>query len=148
MHRKTWVFQPAIIIYCFFLLLSPSRAHAQYNLGDTLTPQNAAQITTFDTLDINSMVTYYFASRLRGDDLWRKALPDSSQWTERMKYSLNRHGQWQFLQVVNHGLKFYQHLAYVEVYMHIAVNGEEDDGVDEVEIDIENGHYIIIKVPI
>ncbi len=108
---------------------------------------NADQIKSFDENDIESMVTYYFASRVRHDNKWKDALPDPSKWSPRMKYSLESHGQWNFIEFQNLGFIEGKNGSYVRVRMKIEYKGREQEGEDEVELEKVNGKWVIVAVP-
>lgn len=119
------------------------------NIKDKITTQNAHLITEFDENDIESMVTYYFASRIRKDEKWREVLPESTKWSSRMKYSIEEHDKWNFLDFKNLGFYTGKYgSSYVKVHFTIEYKGRRDDGTDEVELKKENGKWIISKVPI
>lgn len=115
---------------------------------ELITTENADLVTDFDEDDIESMVTYYFASRIRKDDKWKEAIPDRSEWSPRMKASIERHNQWNFVEFQNLGLYEGQYGTYVKVFIMIEINGQKDGGEDEVELGKRNGKWFISKVPI
>jgi hypothetical protein len=130
-----------------FTLCSSFAAGAQVSKGDTITKSNAHLITTFDTNDIESMITYYFASRIRGDKKWMEVMPDTSLWSRRMWVSVSRHNAWNFTRFVNLGRQRSETMEVVKVYFAIAYNGREDEGVDDVELRWEGTRWVIDVVP-
>ncbi len=129
------------------VLLTNTGCSQSVGVKDKITTSNAHLITDFDSEDIESLVTYYFASRIRQDNEWMKALPDSSTWSGRMKASIKRHNEWNFIEFQNLGLYEGKYGTYVKVYFQIEMNGRTDEGEDDVEIRKENGRWIISKVP-
>jgi hypothetical protein len=130
------------IFLTFFL-----QSYSQDLIKSTITVKNAALINTYDINDIESMVTYYFASRVRNDDEWKKVIPDSTEWSSRMVYSLNKHNQWNFVEFKNLGFYSGEHGSGVKVYFKIEVNGHIYDGKDDVELKKKNNRWVISNVP-
>lgn len=121
---------------------------AQTDLSqDTITKENAHLITSYDENDIESMVTYYFASRIRGDEKWKEVLPDPQLWTDRMLYSIDKHNRLNFTKFKNIG--FYESLGgwYVKVFVWVEMDGRADGGQDDVTLKKEGDKWIIWKVP-
>lgn len=121
---------------------------SQIDKMDKITTENAHLVTEYNEDDIESMVTYYFASRIRKDDDWKKVLPDPSRWSSRMQYSIKTHNQWNFVEFKNLGLYKGKYGSYVKVHITIEFEGRRDGGQDDVELQMENGRWIISKVPI
>lgn len=116
-------------------------------VNDKITVDNADLVTEFDESDIESMVTYYFASRIRKDDKWKEVLPESVLWSNRMKRSIEEHNKWNFVEFQNIGLQGSEYGWSVKVYMMLEFNEEKDDGYDEVEVEQVSDKWIITKVP-
>lgn len=112
---------------------------------EKITAENAHLVKDFDIDDVESLVTYYFASRIRKDDKWKSALPPSTEWSARMKGSIKRHNEWNFVEFQNLGL---HDGSYVKVRFVIEIDGKRDGGEDEVELGERNGRMVITKVPV
>jgi hypothetical protein len=132
------------VILSSFMLFSCS---PEVGVFDTINTENAEYFTTFDSTNIESMVTYYFASRIRNDEEWRNVLPDSSEWSDRMQYSIGKHNEWKFVEFKNLGIKHTDYGTSVKVYFLINVNGKNEGGEDDVEIIKVNNKWVIVKVP-
>ena len=131
------------------LLIIVANVCAQDLIRKTITAENAAAIKTFDADDIESMVTYYFASRIRKDNQWLEVLPDSTEWSSRMAYAINRHNQWNFVEFKNLGIYTGKYGGtYVKVYFVIEMEGRRDGGEDDVELKKVNDKWVIARVPI
>ena len=117
------------IILTSLLLMITVQVYAQDLTRSTITIENASQIDTYDTDDIESMVIYYFASRIRKDNKWLEVLPDSTAWSSRMSYSIKRHNEWDFIEFKNLGLYTGKYGGtYVKVFFEIEINGKRDGG--------------------
>jgi hypothetical protein len=132
----------------FSFLVSLCFCSPRVGTFDRIDAGNAGSVTSFDENDIESMVTFYFASRIRGDQDWRKVLPDSTQWSDRMKHSIARHNEWKFVEFQNKKLYTGNYGTYVKVHFTIEYKGRQDGGDDDVELEKQDGRWIIAKVPI
>ena len=108
---------------------------------------NPESITSFDENDIESMVTYYFASRIRGDKKWKEVLPPEEEWNGRMKRKIEKHNGWKFLDFKNLGYSEGKYGQYVKVHVTIEYKGRQDGGEDEVEVSNKSGKWQIVSVP-
>ncbi len=129
------------VILLFLSLIFLFACSSQKRIFETINEKNAHRIRSFDETNIESMVTFYFASRIRNDEQWRKVLPDSSEWSSRMKHSIAKHNQWKFVEFKNLGIYKGQYGTYVKVYFMIEVNGKKDGGKDDVELRRENDRW-------
>jgi len=137
--------------FIFTILLSIlfSNVHAQkVGVKEKITIENAHLVKEYNKDDIESLVTYYFASRIRKDDKWINVLPKSTEWSSRMKTSIDEHNKWNFVEFKNLGLYKGKYGTYVKVYFVIDIKGHREGGEDEVEITEKNGKWIISVVPI
>lgn len=116
---------------------------------ENVTPENAVKITTFSDDDPESMILYFYASHIRGDNRWRKVVPIESEWSNRLKYQLKEYQSWKLIRfrLVNKIKKFSSNRLWIKVYFTFEVNGHEDGGEDEVILEQQNGKWIIIEVP-
>lgn len=131
-----------------FLLFFTFTAITQDLKDSLITKQNAHLITSYDIDNIESMVTFYFASRIRGDEKWKEVVPKESVWTSRMRYSIQKHDTWEFIKFQNLGyLKDKYGNSGVKVYFCITYNGREDCGKDDVELKWDGERWTIWVVP-
>ena len=98
-----------------------------------ITVENAHEIDSFDPANVESMIDYYFASRIRGDQKWKEVLQDPTEWSNRMKYSIDEHDKWNFLEYKNDGFKDGSD-RWVSIWVKIEYNGRTDSGTNEVEV--------------
>ncbi|MEM6718823.1 MAG: hypothetical protein AAF611_05900 [Bacteroidota bacterium] len=136
-----------LFLLLFSLIICASYAQ-KIDIKEKITIDNAHLITNFDKNNIESMVTYYFASRIRKDDKWKEVVPNPAEWSSRMKYSIKKHNGWKFLEFKNLGFYEDEYGSYVKVYIAIEFRGKKDGGEDEVELERKDGKWFITKVPI
>ena len=140
-----------IIILTLLLLCVISKGQSKY-FKDTITIENAPKIVDFEKNNIESMVNYYYASRIRKDNKWKEVLKDSSEWSSRMKSNIQKHNQfWEIIKFKNLGLTTNKNgYVSVKVYLLIKINdgGKQfiDGGVDDVEISKLNGLWTISNI--
>ncbi|MCJ8290292.1 MAG: tetratricopeptide repeat protein [Crocinitomicaceae bacterium] len=119
-----------------------------YDDPDVIDATNALLFTEFSNDDPESMVNYFYASRIRGDEKWRDVLQPESQWSDRLKYSLAKYEKWNF---VNFRLvKKKRHSEsgwWIGAYFEIEVNGHKDGGNDEISLTFNGVEWVIINVP-
>lgn len=131
-----------------FLFIFSCTNGTKVGVKKLITKDNAHLITTFDENDIESMVTYYFSSRIRQDDKWKQVLPPENTWSDRMKYSIAKHNKLTFFEFLNLGFgknKYGNH--HVKIWAKVGMNNEKDEGEDFVQIRKVNNKWIITKVP-
>jgi hypothetical protein len=130
------------------VLLTLCSCAEKIGIKETITTENAHLVTDFDENDIESMVTYYFASRIRKDDKWKLVLLNAAAWSPRMRYSISKHNKWNFVEFKNLGLYEGEYGTYIKVYFMIEMDGRRDGGEDDVELKKYTGKWVISKVPI
>ncbi|MFK7783464.1 MAG: tetratricopeptide repeat protein [Crocinitomicaceae bacterium] len=109
---------------------------------------NASDFMDFSTDDPESMVKYFYASKIRGDEKWKNVLQSESQWSSRLKYSLDKYEKWKFVNF--HLVKKKRHSEsgwWIAVYFDIEVNGDTDGGIDEVSLRFNGSEWVITEVP-
>lgn len=134
-----------LIFLCSAALFSCS---PKIGIFETINARNAHRIRSYDDNNIESKVTFYFASRIRNDQEWRKVLPDSTEWSRRMRASIEKHNRWKFIEFQNKGFHESTYGGVVDVYFVIEIDGRRDGGTDGVELKKVNDKWIISKVPI
>lgn len=109
---------------------------------------NAPNITELDRSNLESVVRYFYASRMRGDDDWKKVLPPEDQWTDRLHYKIDKYAGWNFVEVrLVEKKEFDPGQWWVKIDMSIEVNGETDGGMDEVTVEFDGENWVITSVP-
>jgi hypothetical protein len=116
-------------------------------LTTTITKENAADVKTFDNTP-ESVVMYFYASRIRGDKEWEKVIQQPDERSDRMNRKLEDYAQWtileyKFVSKVDKG----DDRAFVKLWMKINVEGETDEGEDEAEVELIDGKWLITSIP-
>lgn len=108
---------------------------------------NADSVKTYSN-SMESMINYFYASRIRKDKAWEKVLPKAEERSERLKRELVKYETWEF---VNYHIISYTEFApgkyWVKIYMKISFNGRVKGGIDEVDIEMIDGNWVITSVP-
>jgi hypothetical protein len=158
--RKTLLFIPLALLFACDSETTPESgtpavdASEEAESGNSLiqlttpiTKENAADVKTFDNSP-ESVVMYFYASRIRGDKDWEKVCQQPDERTDRMNRKLEDYEQWTILEY-----KFVSKVdksddrAYVKLWMKISVDGETDEGEDEAEVELINGKWVITSIP-
>ncbi|OQX97413.1 MAG: hypothetical protein B6I20_12710 [Bacteroidetes bacterium 4572_117] len=95
-----------------------------------------------------SVVNYFYASKIRNDSLWKNVLPLEKEQSLRLKSKLVKYSQWKF-----HKMKILQKKAFAEnafwikIFMEIEYKGQKKSGKDELDVQLINGKWTITSVP-
>ncbi len=112
-----------------------------------ITVENAGQVTSFENTP-ESVVMYYFASRIRKDQDWEKVCIPTDKRSDRMVRQLKDHGEWTFSKYHFVSKKeFEKDKWWVLSYFAVSFKGEEEDGEDEVTVELVDGKWLITEVP-
>ena len=139
--------------YCGDVEIAEENQNSEYDWNyykdpDVIDRTNASVFTEFSTDDPESMVMYFYASKIRGDEKWKDVLQPESQWSERMKYSLEMYEKWNFVNFYLVSKKRHSESGWwIKCYFEIEVNGEKDGGKDEISLKFNGKEWIITKVP-
>lgn len=134
------------------LLVTVSFSQSDYKWGKyenplMITEDNASTIDNFENTP-ESIVTYFYASKIRKDNKWEKVLPNEDNRSERLKRKLITYEDWTIVrfQLVSK-TEYSKDNLWVKVFFEIEYNGQKDSGTDEVTIKLINGKWIITSVP-
>lgn len=119
-----------------------------YEDPEVIDKSNASDFMDFSADDPESMVKYFYASKIRGDEKWKDVLQSESEWSDRLKYSLAKYEKWNFTSF--HLVKKKRHSEsgwWIAAYFEIEVNGHKDGGTDEVSLQFNGSEWIITEVP-
>jgi hypothetical protein len=112
-----------------------------------ITGDNAGQVTSFDNTP-ESVVMYFYASRIRKDNDWEKVCQPADQQSDKMKRKLNEYSKWTFTKYKYVSKKeFEPNKFWVTLHMAITVEGESDEGEDEATVEMIDGKWVVTEVP-
>jgi hypothetical protein len=112
-----------------------------------ITTENAKQVVAFDNSP-ESVVMYFFASRIRKDKEWEKVCLPTDQRSDKMKRKLEKYDQWTFTKYRYVSKKeFEPNKFWVTIHMAISVDGDADEGEDEATVEKIDGKWIVTEVP-
>lgn len=121
---------------------------APYEDPVLITQANAQGIDTFDSSIPESVVTYFYASKIRGDRSWEEVLPDKKSRSERLKRKLLAYEEWKIIQFKLVGqAEAAKNKLWVKIFMVIEYQGKTESGEDEVTIERIDGKWIITSIP-
>ncbi len=109
--------------------------------------ENANQIKTYENT-MESVVNYFYASRIRKDSEWEKVLPKSGERSERLLRELVKYDTWTILKYhIVSCTEFEPGKYWVKIYMQISFNGRIKGGTDEADVELIDGKWVITSVP-
>lgn len=112
-----------------------------------ITVENAASVTAYENTP-ESVVMYFYASKIRKDEKWKEVVIPESTWDERMHRKMQEYSRWTFLAYRLVSTKDAgEGKVWVTLYMKIKVGDETDDGQDEATVSYIDGKWLISEVP-
>lgn len=112
-----------------------------------ITVDNASSFEVYENTP-ESVLNYFYASRIRKDREWEKVVPLPEDRSEELDLQLERYNTWTItnFHLVSISVSKYTK-ALVKVYFKIEMNGRSEDGVDTAKLKIIDGKWTIISVP-
>lgn len=138
----------SLFIVLVFLATSCASKTKKTLPADTeITVDNAKQVTAFDNTP-ESVVMFFYASRIRKDNAWEKVCLPANERSERMVRKLEDYSKWTITKYrFVDKEEFEKDKWWVKIYMSVTVEGETDDGEDEATVEIINGKCVVTEVP-
>lgn len=120
----------------------------EYTDVKIITRANAVNFSTRENTP-ESIVNFFYASRMRGDNKWEEVIPAEEKRTDRLKRQLEKYATWHLTEMKLVSKKKNEFGGwYIKIYIRIEANGRVEDGEDEVEVkQLANGTWIIISLP-
>ena len=112
-----------------------------------ITIENAKQVTAFENTP-ESIVMYFFASRIRKDNEWEKVCPEEGMQTRAFMRKIAEYSSWTFTKY--HFVRkeeVEKDKYWVTIYMEIIYEGKTDDGEDQVTVELMDGKWVITDIP-
>ena len=108
--------------------------------------------TTIDNFENTpeSIVTYFYASKIRKDSKWEKVLPNEDNRSASLKKALlllQEHLTITQFQLVSKA-EYSKNELWIKVFFEIEYNGKKKSGTDEVTVKLINGKWFITNLPI
>jgi len=112
-----------------------------------ITADNAKSVTSFENTP-ESVVTYFFASKIRTDNEWEKVCLPKEKRSDKFTRGLKEYDSWIFTKYKYVDTKeFEKNKLWVKIYMEITFKGDSDSGEDEVTVELVDGKWLITEVP-
>ena len=108
---------------------------------------NAAEITAYENTP-ESVVMYFYASRIRQDNAWEEVCIPAAERGPKFENGLEKYATWKF-ESCRFVCKeeFRPNAWWVTIDMQINFNGDVEGGEDEATVEMINGKYLITEVP-
>lgn len=108
---------------------------------------NAHTIQSFENTP-ESIVTFFYASKIRNDEKWKKVVLPEPERSNRLKSKLEKYDKWKFIKFRLVSKKIYSDTDLgIKINMEIEVGGEKEKGEDVVEVNLIDGKWMITSVP-
>ncbi|MBI2901622.1 MAG: hypothetical protein HYY17_15675 [Planctomycetes bacterium] len=93
-------------------------------------------------------VVHFYASRIRGDEKWKEALPPREKWDKSLERKLAKMEKWVFkkMQLVGRK-KVGEDEWYVKIYMEVEIEGKKDSGKDTATVRRIEGKWYVARPP-
>ncbi len=108
---------------------------------------NASSIKDFENTP-ESIVTFFYASKIRNDNEWLKVIPEEGDRSERLNRKLEEYENWTFTKFkLVSKMESSEKQLWIKIFMEIVYEGGVDSGTDEVTVELIDGKWIITSVP-
>ena len=140
------------LILTFYLIINSSYSQSDYvwdKYSDPLliTSDNANSIDSFEN-NLESIVIFFYASKIRNDKEWQKVIPTEEFRSYWLKQKLEDYDLWTFtkFQLISR-TEYSPNKFWVKAFFEIEYKGEIDGKIDEVTVELIDGMWIITSVP-
>lgn len=137
-------------LFIFFTVISYSQTERVWEKFDDVQVITTANASSFESYEntLESVLNYFYASRIRKDEEWMNVFLPLGEWDERIVHKLEKYDQWT---ITNFHLVSKSEYApgkfYVKVYFKIEMNGRSEDGIDTAEVQLIDGKWVITSIP-
>ena len=138
------------LFIAFHITISFSQSDSiseKYENSQLITIENAHKIDSLKNTPA-SIVTYFYASKIRKDNKWKKVIPLEENRSERLKRKLITYSKWTITQFKLVSKTSYEKdKLWIKVFFEIEYKGQKDSGTDDVTVELINGKWVITSVP-
>lgn len=129
-----------------------SQSDGTYLQPSVIDSTMAEKINTFDPSKPESVLTYFLASKIRGDSDWEEVVPTLSQRGARLRIGLQAYKEenWQFIKAQlldKENINANSCWIGVSLTINIADEGEQESGEDEFTLKRFGSEWLIVEVP-
>lgn len=134
-------------VFTMFTYAQSDYVWEEFKNPKTLNKDNAGSIKSFENTP-ESLVCYFYASKIRQDDKWKEVLPDPSKWSERLKHKIKTYENWKITEFrLVSKTEYEDGKVWVKIYMTLEIDGKTESGTDEATVELINGKWVITSVP-
>jgi hypothetical protein len=134
-------------IFAFPAFSQSSYTWKEFPNSKEITVANAGEVKTFENT-MQSVVDYFYASRIRKDSEWEKVVPVAAERSERMLRELTKYDTWTITKYhIVSSTEFEPGKFWVKIYMEISIDGRTKGATDEADVELINGKWVITSVP-
>tara|TARA_Y100000739_G_C20507385_1_gene417887 strand:- start:526 stop:1020 length:495 start_codon:yes stop_codon:yes gene_type:complete len=108
---------------------------------------STANIDDFENTP-ESIVTYFYASKIRKDSKWEKVIPNEDNRSENLKKELSFYENFAFTQFqLVSKTEYSKNELGIKVFFEIEYDGKKKSGTDGVTVKLINGKWLITNLP-
>lgn len=113
---------------------------------EEINKNNAFSFTSFDRNSIASMLSFYYASRIRGDEEWQAVLPPLNERSGKLNRAIEKHNHWKFEAFKVEGFQN-ESDKYFTIYYKVIIDGKQYEGHNEAEVQKTEDGWVIKTLP-
>ncbi|MFC2093300.1 hypothetical protein ACFLSV_05310 [Bacteroidota bacterium] len=140
----------AIFVFSFLTQTAFSQQDDDWIVYDDavlIDSSNASSIEDFENTP-ESIVTYFYASKIKNDDDWNNVLPEEGDRSKRLNRKLKEYENWTFTKFkLVSKMESGESQLWIKIFMEIVYKGRVDSGTDEVTVELIDGKWVITSVP-
>ena len=140
----------AIFVFSFLTQTAFSQQDDDWIVYDDavlIDSSNASSIEDFENTP-ESIVTYFYASKIKNDDDWNNVLPEEGDRSKRLNRKLKEYENWTFTKFkLVSKMESGENQLWIKIFMEIVYKVGVDSGTDEVTVELIDGKWVITSVP-
>ncbi|EAY27880.1 hypothetical protein [Microscilla marina] len=136
-----------LLVWGVYAQTDTDKGWIAYKKAKLIEAKSARKVRRFKNKP-GSLVTYFYASKIRQDQKWKKVLPKKTPWSRRLTYALNKYKDWTFTKFRLVSKKEHKpSKLWVKIWVEIEYKGRKDSGTDEVSLELIDGKWVIVSLP-
>lgn len=148
MQNTIKIFIVSMMMLSSIVLFSQEKGKSEiFENAQLIDATNAASFTNFENTP-ESVVSYFYASKIRNDEKWKEVILSERDRTPTLKMKLDDYEKWKFskFKLISKEKSAGTGL-WLTIFMEIEINGEREEETDQVTVQLINDKWIIVSVP-
>ncbi len=136
-----------LVVLSTFSFSQTKRVWEKIPNAPVITTENAKNYSSYENTP-ESVLNYFYASRIRKDGEWLKVFLPMEEWSARIANKVWKYDLWTITKFnLVSKTEYAPGKFWVKVNFEIVVDGKTDGGVDQAEVQFMNGQWIITSIP-